>query len=83
MKYTYATKGTCSHRIDIEAENGIVKEVRFHGGCNGNLKGISLLISGMTVDEVIRRFDGISCGARMTSCPDQLAQALKKIKERA
>lgn len=81
MDYTYQTRGTCSRQIDIRLNGDIIEEVRYHGGCNGNLKGISALIKGMTVDEVIKRFDGIECGLRSTSCPDQLAQALKQIKQ--
>ncbi len=79
MKYTYRTKGTCSQAIDIEVNDGIVGDITFHGGCNGNLKGIAKLVKGMRVEEVITRLDGITCGGKYTSCPDQLAQALKSI----
>lgn len=79
MQYEYKTKGTCSQRILFEAENGLVKNVQFIGGCNGNLKGIAALVEGMPVDEVIKRVEGITCGMKKTSCPDQLAQALKEI----
>lgn len=77
MKVEFKTKGTCSSLIEIQAEQGIVEDVRFQGGCNGNLKGICSLVKGMPVEEVVRRLEGIRCGARPTSCPDQLAQALK------
>ena len=74
----YKTMGTCSSAIDFEVEDGIVKEVKFIGGCNGNTQGISALVKGMPVDEVISRLEGIKCGFKPTSCPDQLAKALKE-----
>ena len=77
MNYQYKTSGTCSRSIDFEIENGIVKNVRLHGGCDGNLKGISSLVDGMKVEDVISRLEGIRCGFKSTSCPDQLAKALK------
>lgn len=77
MKVEFKTKGTCSSLIEIQTEQGFVEDVRFQGGCNGNLKGICSLVKGMPVEEVIQRLEGIRCGARPTSCPDQLAQALK------
>ena len=80
MQYTYKTKGTCSREISFEVENGKVSNVQFFGGCNGNLKGISALAEGMSIDEVIARVEGITCGMKSTSCPDQLAQALKEAK---
>ena len=80
MQYTYKTKGTCSREIAFEVENGKVTNVQFFGGCNGNLKGISALVEGMSIDEVIARVEGITCGMKSTSCPDQLAQALKEAK---
>ena len=80
MQYTYKTKGTCSREIAFEVENGKVTNVQFFGGCNGNLKGISALVVGMSIDEVIARVEGITCGMKSTSCPDQLAQALKQAK---
>jgi uncharacterized protein (TIGR03905 family) len=80
MQYTYKTKGTCSREIAFEVENGKVTNVQFFGGCNGNLKGISALVEGMSIDEVIARVEGITCGMKSTSCPDQLAQALKQAK---
>ena len=81
MQFEYKTKGTCSQRIFFEIEDGKLKNVEFLGGCNGNLKGIGSLVEGMDVDEVINRIEGIHCGMKATSCPDQLAQALKKAKE--
>lgn len=80
MKYSYRTSGTCSSQIDLEVEDGILKEVHFIGGCNGNLKGISALVKGMKVEEVISRLEGIRCGYKPTSCPDQLCQALRAIR---
>jgi len=81
MQYKYKTKGTCSQHILFEIEDNKLKNVEFIGGCNGNLKGIASLVEGMPVDEVIARVDGIRCGMKQTSCPDQLAQALKSAKE--
>lgn len=75
----YRTRGTCSRAINIEVEDGVVKSVQFVGGCAGNTAGISKLVEGMTVDEVIDRLSGIRCGFKTTSCPDQLAQALKSL----
>ncbi len=77
MKYTYKTKGTCSREITFELEDGIVKNVSFFGGCNGNLQGISKLVEGEKAEDVIERLEGIKCGFKQTSCPDQLAAALK------
>ncbi len=74
--YEYKTSGTCSQRILFDIEDGKVKNVQFIGGCNGNLKGIGSLVEGMAVDEVISRVQGIRCGMKATSCPDQLAKAL-------
>lgn len=79
MKYNYTTNGTCSKSIEIEIEDGKIKNVSFIGGCNGNLQGISSLVRGMSPDEVIARIEGINCGNKGTSCPDQLAKALKSI----
>ena len=80
MQYTYKTKGTCSQMISFTVEEGKVHNVQFFGGCNGNLQGISALVEGMDVDAVIERVEGIKCGMKSTSCPDQLAQALKSAK---
>ena len=82
MQYQYNTKGTCSREIHFEVEDGKLKNVTYIGGCNGNLKGISSLVEGMEIDEVIARLEGISCGGKPTSCPDQLATALKQLKEK-
>ena len=79
MQYEYKTKGTCSQRIFFDVENGKVKNVQFVGGCNGNLKGIAALVEGMDVADVIARVEGIRCGMKATSCPDQLAKALKEV----
>ncbi len=80
MKFTYTTNGVCSRSIDIEVENDTIVSVSYQGGCNGNLKGIGSLVVGMKVDEVIERLEGIKCGFKNTSCPAQLALALKKMK---
>ena len=77
MEFTYKTKGTCSQMISFELNDNKVSKVQFYGGCNGNLKGIASLVEGMDVDEVIARVEGICCGMKATSCPDQLATALK------
>ena len=79
MQYEYTTKGTCSRSILFDVEDGKVKNVQFIGGCNGNLKGIAALVEGLSVEEVISRIEGITCGMKSTSCPDQLAQALKQV----
>ena len=80
MRYEYTTKGTCSRSILFEIEDGKLKNVQYIGGCNGNLKGIGALVEGMDVDAVIARLEGITCGGKPTSCPDQLATALKEAK---
>ena len=77
----YKTQGTCSREIHFDVENNKLKNVSFVGGCNGNLKGIGLLVEGMDIDEVIKRVEGVSCNGRPTSSPDQLARALKQYKE--
>ncbi len=77
----YTPKGVCSRGIDFEIEDNIIKNVTFTGGCNGNASGISKLVEGMSVDEVIKRLEGTLCGFKSTSCPDQLAKALKAYKE--
>ena len=82
MKFEYKTKGTCSQMIHFDVEDGKVHNVTFVGGCNGNLQGIGKLVEGMQIDEVISRIDGIHCGYKSTSCPDQLATALKQAKEK-
>lgn len=77
MVIDYQPKGVCSRHMKIEVEDGIVKSLQVQGGCHGNLQGISKLVEGMKVEEVITRLEGIRCGMKATSCPDQLAQALK------
>ena len=81
MKFTYRPKGICSQQMDIDVEDGKLVSLKVMGGCSGNLQGIAKLVVGMDVDEVIARLDGIRCGFKKTSCPDQLAQALKQYKE--
>ena len=81
MQFEYKTKGTCSQHILFDVEDNKVKNVQFIGGCNGNLKGIGSLVEGMDIDEVVSRLEGTTCGMKPTSCPDQLAQALKQAKE--
>ena len=81
--YQFKTKGTCSQMIYFDLEDNKVKNVQFIGGCNGNLKGIAALVEGMDMDEAIARIEGIKCGMKSTSCPDQLAQALKAAKASA
>lgn len=76
----YKTSGTCSQLIDFEVEDDVIKSVAFTGGCNGNLKGISALVSGMKIDDAISKLKGIKCGMKNTSCPDQLARALEQYK---
>lgn len=73
----YTPKGVCSKKMEIDVEDGVIQAVRVMGGCNGNLQGISALLKGMTVEDAIARMEGIHCGFKPTSCPDQLAQALK------
>lgn len=81
MQYTYKTRGVCSQMISFEVNDNKLSNVQFFGGCNGNLKGIGALVEGMDIDDVIARIEGIKCGMKSTSCPDQLAQALKQVKE--
>lgn len=80
-KITYKTSGVCSRSIDIEIEDGIVVSVKYNGGCHGNTQGVAALVAGMSIDEVITRLSGIRCGFKPTSCPDQLAQALKEYRD--
>lgn len=80
MNYSYKTKGTCAQKITFDIEDNKVKNVRFLGGCSGNTQGVARLIDGMDVDEAISRIEGIRCGMKSTSCPDQLAKALKECK---
>lgn len=77
----YKTKGVCSQAINLEIDNNIIKSVEFIGGCSGNTQGVARLVEGMDVDEAIKRIEGIKCGPRSTSCPDQLAKALREAKQ--
>lgn len=81
MTFQYRTHGTCSQMIQIEIENDILQNVEFLGGCSGNLQGIASLVRGMKVEDIIERLSGINCGYKGTSCPDQLARALRAYKE--
>lgn len=83
MTYTYTPKGVCSQRIQVEVEDGIIRNVQVLGGCSGNLQGISSLIIGMPAREAIARMKGIRCGMKNSSCPDQIAIALEKALEQA
>lgn len=74
----YKTSGVCCSEISFEVEDNIVKSVNFKGGCSGNASGISKLVAGMTIDDVITRLEGTTCGYKLTSCPDQLTKALKE-----
>ena len=79
----YQTQGTCSQLIDVAAdENNVIQDVTFYGGCNGNLQGISKLVRGQKIDDVIQQLEGIRCGTKRTSCPDQLCQALRELKNK-
>lgn len=79
-KISYKTRGTCSSQINIEVEGDTVKKVQFVGGCHGNTQGVSKLVEGMKVEDVINKLEGIDCKGKGTSCPDQLAKALKMFK---
>ncbi len=79
MKYIYTPQGVCSEMITVDVEDGIIRSLQVIGGCNGNLKGIAELLKGMDVDDAILRLEGITCGERPTSCPDQIAGALKQL----
>lgn len=81
MKFTYATKGTCSRKIEFEIDDNKIHNVSFVGGCNGNLQGICKLVEGQDIDEVVAKIQGIKCGFKNTSCPDQLAQAILEAKQ--
>ena len=83
MEFTFRPRGVCSQLMNIEIEDNKLVKLKVMGGCSGNLQGISSLVVGMDVDEVIRRLEGIRCGFKPTSCPDQLAKALKQYKEEA
>lgn len=79
MDFLYKTKGTCSTHIELSVEDGVLKHVRYYGGCNGNLQAVARLVEGMKVEEVIQKLEGIRCGYRETSCPDQLCKALREM----
>lgn len=81
VKYTFRPKGVCSQLMEIETDGSTVSSVKVTGGCSGNLQGISALVKGMNIDDAIQRMEGIRCGFKSTSCPDQLAQALKHIRD--
>ncbi len=81
MEYKYTPQGVCSTQIIVEIENRIIKNLKVINGCNGNLQGIASLVKGMDIDEVITKLKGIKCGFKNTSCPDQIARALEKLKE--
>ena len=81
MTYEYFPRGTCSRKMIFDIEDGVVKSLEVIGGCNGNLKGISSLVTGMKLEDVIARLDGITCGSKPTSCPDQIAAGLRKFIE--
>lgn len=78
---TYTPRGVCSRKIDIDVENGVIRQAKFSGGCAGNTQGVARLLVGMTVDEAIERLSGIRCGFKPTSCPDQLSEALKQYRD--
>lgn len=77
MRYTYLPTGVCSSQIDLELEDGVITSVGFTGGCNGNLQGICRLVTGMRAEDAIHKLEGIRCGFKPTSCPDQLTKALR------
>lgn len=79
MKYQYSTQGTCSYQIDLDVEDGVIKDIQFYGGCDGNLQGICSLVRCMKVEDVLPKIEGIRCGMKTTSCPDQLARALRQV----
>ena len=83
MNHEYKTKGTCSQRILFDLEDNKVTNVQFIGGCHGNLQGIAALVEGMNADEIIEKLSGIRCGFKSTSCPDQLAAAIRQAKDNA
>jgi len=83
MQYIYNTTGTCSKQILLDVEDGVINDVQFLGGCNGNLQGISKLVKGQKVSDVIDKLQGIKCGMKDTSCPDQLSRALSSIIEKS
>ena len=83
MKYSYKTKNTCAVQIDFDMTDGVVSNIRFHGGCNGNLKMISKLLEGKRAEEIVSACSGNTCGGRPTSCADQLAKAVQSALDKA
>lgn len=81
-RFTYNTRGVCSRSIDVSLEDGVILEVVYHGGCSGNTQGVAALVKGMRVTDAIERLSGIRCGFKNTSCPDQLANALREYLEK-
>ena len=81
MTIEYRPRGVCSQKMTLEVERGVIRSLQVEGGCNGNLQGLARLVEGMEAEVAIRRLEGIKCGFKSTSCPDQLAQALKKARE--
>lgn len=77
-RFTYQTKGVCSRSIDLEIEDGVIRSAAFHGGCSGNTQGVAALVCGMRAEDAVERLAGIRCGFKTTSCPDQLAKALRE-----
>lgn len=81
MKLTYRPRGVCSQQMEIETDGDIITNVKILGGCSGNGQGVARLVEGMTLNQAISKMDGIRCGYKSTSCPDQLAQALKQLRD--
>ena len=79
MFYTYRPEGVCARQIEFEIDNGIIRNVKFTGGCNGNLKALSILVDGLTCEEVVKKLSGVRCGLRPTSCSDQFARAIRQV----
>ena len=77
MQYKYKTQGTCAHMITFDLDGDIVSNIKYYGGCSGNTQGVAVLAEGLTVDEIQKRLSGIRCGFKSTSCPDQLAKAVR------
>ena len=77
-QFVYKTRGVCSSAIEIAVEDGVIRQVKYHGGCSGNTQGVAALVAGMKIEDAIERLSGIRCGFKNTSCPDQLAEALRE-----
>ena len=80
MNVNFTPKGVCARNMSFDIENGVIRNLKVMGGCNGNLKGIASLVEGMKIEDVVSRLEGIDCGGKGTSCPDQLCRALEKLK---